>query len=95
MTEREKTVSSANNWADEIDDLNREAMMRYLETIYSTRRPFIKIEAADDPLSGGSRVRAELRRAASRGNLRATPVNSSAQHGLASGGSPLMAVEMA
>ena len=53
MTEREKTVSSANNWADEIDDLNREAMMRYLETIYFTRRPFIKIEAADDPLSCG------------------------------------------
>ena len=30
MTERENTVPTANNWADEIDDLNREAMEKYL-----------------------------------------------------------------
>jgi len=56
MTGREKTVPTANNWADEIDDLNREAMMRYLEaTSFSARarRLVVKTEVADDPLSGG------------------------------------------
>ena len=53
MPERANRIPPSKSWADEIDDLNREAMMRYLETIYSTRRPFIKIEAADDPLSCG------------------------------------------
>ena len=30
MTRRENTVPTANNWADDIDDLNREAMEKYL-----------------------------------------------------------------
>jgi len=55
MTGRENTVPTTNNWADEIDDLNREAMMRTLEAISSARarRLVGKTEVADDPLSGG------------------------------------------
>jgi hypothetical protein len=55
MTGRESTVPTANNWADEIDDLNREAMMRYLEAMSSARarRHVVKTEVADDLLSGG------------------------------------------
>ncbi len=56
MTAGENTVPTANNWADDIDDLNREAMERYLEAISSTRphRLVVKTEATDDQLSGGS-----------------------------------------
>jgi len=55
MTGRENTVTTANNWADEIDDLNREAMTRYLEAMSfaRARRLVVKTEVADDPLSGG------------------------------------------
>ena len=57
MTASENTIPTANNWADEIDDLNREAMMRHLKAISSSsmsaRRLVIKAEVADDQLSGG------------------------------------------
>jgi hypothetical protein len=55
MTAGENTVPTANNWADDIDDLNREAMERYLEAISSTRarRLVVKTEVGDDQLSGG------------------------------------------
>jgi hypothetical protein len=55
MTARENTVPGTNNWADEIDDLNREAMLRILESISSARarRLVVKTEVADDLLSGG------------------------------------------
>lgn len=55
MTGSENAVSTANNWADEVDDLNREAMLKILESISSARarRLAVKTEVADDPLSGG------------------------------------------
>jgi len=55
MTAGENTVPTANNWADEIDDLNREAMERYLEAISSTRARglVVKTEVADEQLPGG------------------------------------------
>jgi len=55
MTRRENTVPTANNWADDIDDLNRDALETYLQAISSTRtrRLVVKTEATDDQLSGG------------------------------------------
>ena len=55
MTADENTISRANNWADEIDDLNRDALETYLQAISSTRarRPGAKTEVSDDQLSGG------------------------------------------
>jgi len=60
MTTGENTGSAANNWADEIDDLNRDALETYLQAISSTRarRLGVKSEVADDQLSG---VRSEQR----------------------------------
>jgi hypothetical protein len=58
MTVGENTVATANNWADEIDDLNRDALETYLQAISSARarRLGVKSEVGDDRLSG---VRAE------------------------------------
>lgn len=55
MTGRVKTIPTANSWADEIDELNRERMLRILESISSARarRIVVNTEVAEDPLSGG------------------------------------------
>jgi len=37
ITANENTVPTANNWADEIDDLNREAMEKYLQETFCAR----------------------------------------------------------
>jgi hypothetical protein len=62
MTASENTIHAANNWADEIDDLNREAMKRHLEAIFFMRAQglVVKAEVADDPLSGGGSGQNEL-----------------------------------
>jgi hypothetical protein len=58
MTARENTVPTANNWADEIDDLNRDAMKRHLEAISFTRARnlVVKTEGTDDLLPGAGSV---------------------------------------
>jgi len=62
MTGREKTVPTANNWADEIDDLNREAMKRHLEAISFMRAlgVVVKAEVADNQSSSSKSGQNEL-----------------------------------
>ena len=56
MTARENTVSTANSWADDVDELSRVAMEKYLQGTICPRTwgPFSKDGVAEEKVAAAS-----------------------------------------